>query len=324
MQYAKILGSGSYLPEKRVSNDDLAEFVDTSDEWIVSRTGIKFRHLAAENERTSDLAVIAAQRALADAGVAAEEIDLIVLATATPDMQFPSTGHHRAEQLGIAGCAAFDVQAVCAGFMYAIVTANAYIKSGMAKKVLVIGAETFSHILDWKDRTTCVLFGDGAGAVVLGASDEEGIIHGKLQADGGYLDLLKVPAQMAGGQICGNPYVEMDGPGVFKFAVKTLAKVAEEVLEEAGYHAGQIDWLVPHQANKRIIDSTAKHLGLSLDKSHRDRAKPRQYFGCIRSIGIGRRHQKRPHQARPDIVAGRYRRRFYLGSSIVKILIGKI
>ena len=150
--------------------------------------------------------------------------------------------------------------------MYAIVTANAYIKSGMAKKVLVIGAETFSHILDWKDRTTCVLFGDGAGAVVLGASDEEGIIHGKLQADGGYLDLLKVPAQMAGGQICGNPYVEMDGPGVFKFAVKTLAKVAEEVLEEAGYHAGQIDWLVPHQANKRIIDSTAKHLGLSLDK----------------------------------------------------------
>ena len=250
MQYAKILGSGSYLPEKRVSNDDLAEFVDTSDEWIVSRTGIKFRHLAAENERTSDLAVIAAQRALADAGVAAEEIDLIVLATATPDMQFPSTATIVQNKLGIAGCAAFDVQAVCAGFMYAIVTANAYIKSGMAKKVLVIGAETFSHILDWKDRTTCVLFGDGAGAVVLGASDEEGIIHGKLQADGGYLDLLKVPAQMAGGQI----------------AVKTLAKVAEEVLEEAGYHAEQIDWLVPHQANKRIIDSTAKHLGLSLDK----------------------------------------------------------
>lgn len=266
MQYAKILGSGSYLPEKRVSNDDLAEFVDTSDEWIVSRTGIKFRHLAAENERTSDLAVIAAQRALVDAGVAAEEIDLIVLATATPDMQFPSTATIVQNKLGIAGCAAFDVQAVCAGFMYAIVTANAYIKSGMAKKVLVIGAETFSHILDWKDRTTCVLFGDGAGAVVLGASDEEGIIHGKLQADGGYLDLLKVPAQMAGGQICGNPYVEMDGPGVFKFAVKTLAKVAEEVLEEAGYHAEQIDWLVPHQANKRIIDSTAKHLGLSLDK----------------------------------------------------------
>ena len=155
MQYAKILGSGSYLPEKRVSNDDLAEFVDTSDEWIVSRTGIKFRHLAAENERTSDLAVIAAQRALADAGVAAEEIDLIVLATATPDMQFPSTATIVQNKLGIAGCAAFDVQAVCAGFMYAIVTANAYIKSGMAKKVLVIGAETFSHILDWKDRTTC-------------------------------------------------------------------------------------------------------------------------------------------------------------------------
>ena len=302
MQYAKILGSGSYLPEKRVSNDDLAEFVDTSDEWIVSRTGIKFRHLAAENERTSDLAVIAAQRALADAGVAAEEIDLIVLATATPDMQFPSTATIVQNKLGIAGCAAFDVQAVCAGFMYAIVTANAYIKSGMAKKVLVIGAETLSHILDWKDRTTCVLFGDGAGAVVLGASDEEGIIHGKLQADGGYLDLLKVPAQMAGGQICGNPYVEMDGPGVFKFAVKTLAKVAEEA---------------HHRQHRQTSGSEP-------GQSHPDRAKPRQYFGRIRSVGIGRRHQKRPHQARTDIAAGRHRRRFYLGGGIVKILIGKI
>ena len=201
MQYAKILGSGSYLPEKRVSNDDLAEFVDTSDEWIVSRTGIKFRHLAVENERTSDLAVIAAQRALADAGVAAEEIDLIVLATATPDMQFPSTATIVQNKLGIAGCAAFDVQAVCAGFMYAIVTANAYIKSGMAKKALVIGAETFSHILDWKDRTTCVLFGDGAGAVVLGASDEEGIIHGKLQAESACADGRRTDLRQP---VCGN------------------------------------------------------------------------------------------------------------------------
>jgi len=266
MQYAKILGSGSYLPEKRVSNDDLAEFVDTSDEWIVSRTGIKFRHLAAENERTSDLAVIAAQRALADAGVAAEEIDLIVLATATPDMQFPSTATIVQNKLGIAGCAAFDVQAVCAGFMYAIVTANAYIKSGMAKKALVIGAETFSRIVDWNDRTTCVLFGDGAGAVVLGASDEAGIIHSKLHADGNYLSLLNTPAQIADGAICGTPFLQMDGQGVFKFAVKMLAKIADEVISEAGYTPDQIDWLVPHQANKRIIDSTAKHLGLDMEK----------------------------------------------------------
>lgn len=266
MHYAKILGSGSYLPAKRVSNDDLAQFVDTSDEWIQSRTGIQFRHFAAENELTSDLAVIAAQRALEAANLTGDDIDLIIVATATPDMQFPSTATIVQQKLGISGCAAFDVQAVCAGFMYALTTANAYIKSGMAKTVLVIGAETFSHILDWQDRTTCVLFGDGAGAVVLGASDEAGIIHSKLQADGSYLDLLKVPAHMAGGQICGNPYVEMDGPGVFKFAVKTLAKVAEDVLAEAGYEAKQVDWIVPHQANKRIIDSTVKHLGLSMDK----------------------------------------------------------
>ncbi|HFC8535874.1 beta-ketoacyl-ACP synthase III [Neisseria bacilliformis] len=266
MKYAKILGTGSYLPEKRLSNNDLAEFVDTSDEWITTRTGIKFRHIAAEHEKTSDLAAAAARRALDDAGVSAAEIGLIIVATATPDMQFPATATIVQHKLGIAGCPAFDVQAVCAGFMYALSTANAYIRSGMADKVLVIGAETFSRILDWRDRTTCVLFGDGAGAVVLGASDEPGIIGSRLQADGGYLDLLKVPAQMADGKICGNPYIEMDGPGVFKFAVKMLAKVAEDVLAEAGYAAGQIDWIVPHQANKRIIDSTAKHLGLPAEK----------------------------------------------------------
>ena len=266
MKYAKILGTGSYLPEKRLSNNDLAEFVDTSDEWITTRTGIKFRHIAAEHEKTSDLAAAAARRALDDAGVSAAEIGLIIVATATPDMQFPATATIVQHKLGIAGCPAFDVQAVCAGFMYALSTANAYIRSGMADKVLVIGAETFSRILDWRDRTTCVLFGDGAGAVVLGASDEPGIIGSRLQADGGYLDLLKVPAQMADGKICGNPYIEMDGSGVFKFAVKMLAKVAEDVLAEAGYAAGQIDWIVPHQANKRIIDSTAKHLGLPAEK----------------------------------------------------------
>ena len=267
MQYAKILGTGSYLPAQRVSNDDLAQKVDTSDEWITTRTGIKFRHIADESEKTSDLAAAAARHALADAGIAAGDIDLIVVATATPDMQFPSTATIVQQKLGIAnGCPAFDVQAVCAGFMYALNTAHAYIKSGMAQKVLVIGAETFSRILDWSDRTTCVLFGDGAGAVVLGASDEPGIIHSKLHADGNYLDLLNVPAQIADGQICGSPFVKMDGPGVFKFAVKMLSKVADDVLTEAGYQPEQIDWLIPHQANKRIIDATAKHLGLPLEK----------------------------------------------------------
>lgn len=268
MQYAKILGTGSYLPANRVSNDDLAKKVDTSDEWITTRTGIKFRHIADEHEKTSDLAVAAARRALQDAGVAADEIDLIIVATSTPDMIFPSTATIVQQKLGIGstGCPAFDVQAVCAGFMYALTTANAYIKSGMAEKVLVIGAETFSRIMNWEDRTTCVLFGDGAGAVVLGASDEPGIIHSKLQADGNYIDLLKTPGQVMNGQVCGTPFLTMDGPGVFKFAVKMLAKVADDVIKEAGYTPQQIDWLVPHQANKRIIDSTAKHLGLSIDK----------------------------------------------------------
>lgn len=266
MQYAKILGTGSYLPANRVSNEDLAKFVDTSDEWIYTRTGIKNRHIAADDEKTSDLAVQAAKAALADAGVEASEIDLIIVATATPDMQFPATATMVQHKLGVGGCPAFDVQAVCAGFMYAISTANAYIKSGMSKKALVIGAEVFSRIMDWNDRTTCVLFGDGAGAVVLGASDEPGIIHSKLQADGTYLDMLKVPAQMANGEIVGSPFLKMDGQAVFKFAVKTLAQAAEDVLHEAGMSADEVDWLVPHQANKRIIDSTAKHLGISMDR----------------------------------------------------------
>lgn len=266
MQYAKILGTGSYLPAKRVSNEDLAKFVDTSDEWISTRTGIKNRHIAADDEKTSDLAVHAAKAALADAGVNAAEIDLIIVATATPDMQFPATATMVQHKLGIGGCPAFDVQAVCAGFMYAISTANAYIKSGMSKKALVIGAEIFSRIMDWNDRTTCVLFGDGAGAVVLGASDEPGIVHSKLQADGSYLDMLNVPAQMANGEIVGSPFLKMDGQAVFKFAVKTLSQAAEDVLREVGMSTDDVDWIVPHQANKRIIESTAKHLGIGMDR----------------------------------------------------------
>ncbi len=266
MHYAKILGTGSYLPANRVSNDDLAKRIDTSDEWITTRTGIKNRHIAAEEEKTSDLAAYAAKKALESAGVGADEIDLIIVATATPDMQFPATATIVQHKLGIAGCPAFDVQAVCAGFMYALNTANAYIKSGMAKKALVIGAEIFSRIMDWSDRSTCVLFGDGAGAVVLGASDEPGIIHSRLQADGNHLDLLKVPAQIADGKVTGDPFLRMDGQGVFKFAVKCLSQVAEDVLKEAGMTAEAVDWIVPHQANKRIIESTAKHLGIPMEK----------------------------------------------------------
>ena len=195
MKHAKILGTGSYLPAHRVSNEELAQRVDTSDEWITTRTGIKARHIAADNEKTSDLAHAAALRALDDAGIAASEIDLIIVATATPDMQFPAAATIVQQKLGISGCPAFDVQAVCAGFVYAMATADAYIKSGMAKKALVIGADTFSRIMDWSDRRTCVLFGDGAGAVVLGASDEIGIIHSKLHADGNYLSLFLVEFQ---------------------------------------------------------------------------------------------------------------------------------
>ena len=266
MTYAKILGTGSYLPAKTLSNHDLAKIVDTSDEWITTRTGIKTRHIAADNEKCSDLAVAAAQNALEAAGVDAAEIDLIVVATSTPDMQFPATATIVQQKLGISGCPAFDVQAVCAGFMYAITTANAYIKSGMAKKALVIGADVFSRIMDWTDRRTCVLFGDGAGAVVLGASDEPGILHSKLLADGNYGYLLQIPGQIANGAVCGTPFLQMDGPGVFKFAVKALAKVAEDVIAEAGLTPEQIDWLVPHQANYRILESTAKHLKLGMEK----------------------------------------------------------
>ncbi len=266
MIHAKILGTGSYLPEKRVSNDDLAKTLDTSDEWIFSRTGIKARHIAAEDQNTSDLAMLAAQRAMASAGVLPQDIDLIILATSTPDIIFPSTACIVQEKLGIHNVPAFDVQAVCAGFMYALVTAQAYIQSNMAKKVLVIGADTFSHIMDWTDRASCVLFGDGAGAVVLGASQEQGIIHSKLTADGRYKDMLCTPGQVVGGQVVGSPYFYMDGSAVFKFAVKALSSIAEQVLSEANFPQEKVDWLVPHQANIRIIESTAKHLKLSMDK----------------------------------------------------------
>ncbi|MCO6504122.1 MAG: ketoacyl-ACP synthase III [Snodgrassella sp.] len=267
MLHAHILGTGSYLPDRRVSNDDLSKIVDTSDEWITSRTGIKTRHIAAENEQTSDLAVKAAQVALADAGVDAADIDLIIVATSTPDMTFPATACIVQNKLGIAGCPAFDVQAVCAGFMYAIATANAYIKSKMATKALVIGAETFSRLLDWSDRRSCVLFGDGAGAVILSASDQEGgILQTELRADGAYRHILQTPGKIASGNIEGSPYLFMDGQAVYKFAVKALANIAQQVMEKSGLHPSDIDWVIPHQANLRIIESTARHLNVPMDK----------------------------------------------------------
>ncbi len=270
-RYARILGTGSYLPPKRLSNAELAaqlarDGIETSDEWIVERTGIHARHFAEEGVSASDLALPAAQAALAAAGVAAHEIDLIIVATSTPDMVFPSTATLLQAKLGVAGCPAFDVQAVCSGFVYALTVADAMIKTGAASKALVIGAEVFSRILDFKDRTTCVLFGDGAGAVVLGASSTPGILATELHADGRHADILCVPGTVAGGRVLGDPLLKMDGQAVFKLAVGVLDKVARAVLEKAGRSEADIDWLIPHQANIRIMQGTAKKLKLSLDK----------------------------------------------------------
>ncbi|MEQ6289132.1 beta-ketoacyl-ACP synthase III [Vogesella sp. GCM10023246] len=266
MTYSRILGTGSYLPDTILTNAMLAERVETSDEWIVSRTGIHARHIAADDQKTSDLAYQASVKALESAGIAATDLDMIIVATTTPDMVFPSAACLLQEKLNVPGIPAFDVQAVCAGFMFALATADSYIKSGMAKQVLVVGAEVMSRVLDWDDRRTCVLFGDGAGAMVVGKSDAPGIMHVKLAADGRYQGILNTPAQIAGGKIQGIPYLHMDGPAVFKFAVKALSDIAEKTLAEAGVEQSAVDWLVPHQANLRIIESTAKHLGLSMDK----------------------------------------------------------
>lgn len=264
--YSRIAGTGSYLPAQRVTNDDIARKVDTSDEWIASRTGIRARHFAADNELSSDLALKAVESAIEAAGIARDEIDLLIVATTTPDHVFPSTATILQNKLGVYGFPAFDVQAVCAGFIYALTIADQFIRSGTAKCAVVVGAETFSHILNWQDRTTCVLFGDGAGAVVLKASDEPGILASKLHADGRHKDILNVPAKIRNGAIEGDPWVYMDGGAVFKFAVRSLADVAGETLAAAGLGQQDLDWLVPHQANIRIIESTAKHLKLPMEK----------------------------------------------------------
>ena len=265
-KYSKIIGTGSYLPEKVLTNFDLEKMVDTTHEWIFSRSGIAERHIAAEGEMTSDLAVQASRRAIEAAGVGLDEIDLIIVATTTPDQTFPSTACILQDKLGIRQGAAFDVQAVCAGFIYALTTADMYIRSGQARTALVVGAETLTRLLDWKDRTTCVLFGDGAGAVVLQASDTPGIINTRLRADGSQRGMLEAAGYIRNGAIQGNPYISMDGQAVFKFAVKVLSEVVDEVLADTGMPASSIDWLVPHQANIRIMEATAKKLGLGMDK----------------------------------------------------------
>jgi 3-oxoacyl-[acyl-carrier-protein] synthase III len=266
-RYSRITGTGSFLPPRRVTNADLAaelagKGVETSDEWIVERTGIRARHFAAPDVTTSDLGAHAARQALEAAGVAAAEIDLIIVATSTPDMVFPSSACILQNKLGIAGCAAFDVQAVCSGFVYALTVADALIKTGAANKALVIGAEVFSRILDFSDRTTCVLFGDGAGAVVLEASETPGILASDLHADGKHVGILCVPGTVSGGQILGDPLLKMDGQAVFKLAVGVLEDAARATLAKAGKTEADIDWLIPHQANIRIMQSTAKRLKL--------------------------------------------------------------
>ena len=264
--YAKIVGTGSYLPAKVLTNHDLEQVVDTTDEWIYTRTGIRQRHIAADGEMTSDLALQASRNALAAAGVAPADIDLIVVATTTPDMVFPGTACILQAKLGSKNCPAFDVQAVCAGFTYALATADQFVRSGKYEKVLVVGAETYSRILDWKDRSTCVLFGDGAGAVVLRRSETPGILSTHLHADGSHAGQLCVPGFVNGGQVAGRPLLQMDGGGVFKFAVKVLGELVDEALAASGLSKTDIDWLIPHQANIRIIQATAKKLGLSMEK----------------------------------------------------------
>jgi 3-oxoacyl-[acyl-carrier-protein] synthase-3 len=257
-----IAGTGRYLPARILTNEELAQRVATSDEWIRTRTGIRQRHIAADDEATSDLALHASREALAAAGIEAADVDLIIVATATPDMIFPSTACILQDKLGARGGAAFDVQAVCSGFVYALAIADKMVSSGAARNALVVGAEIYSRILDWSDRGTCVLFGDGAGAVVLVPSTAPGLLTSHLHADGAHRDILCVPGQVTSGVVTGSPFVQMDGGAVFKFAVKVLADVAQEALDATGKQANDIDWVIPHQANIRIMDATMKKLHL--------------------------------------------------------------
>ena len=265
--HSRIAGTGRYLPATVLTNDDLARRgVDTSDEWVRARTGIRQRHVAADEESTSDLALAASREALRAAGLAPPDVDLIIVATTTPDMIFPSTACILQDKLGAHGGPAFDVQAVCSGFVYALAIADGMVRSGAVRNALVVGAEIYSRILDWKDRKTCVLFGDGAGAVVLLPSDQPGILATRLYADGSHRGMLCVPGQVRNGKVAGHPFVQMDGQAVFKFAVRVLAEAADDALAACAMPRDAIDWLIPHQANLRIMDSTAKRLGIAHER----------------------------------------------------------
>ena len=266
MIWSRIVGTGSYLPRKVVTNADLARQMDTSDEWIRTRTGIRQRHIAEPSQTSSDLAVEASRAALAAARIPPQEIDLIIVATSTPDYIFPSTACIMQAKLGIKGCAAFDIQAVCSGFVYALAIADKLIRSGQHRCALIVGTEVYSRILDWKDRGTAVLFGDGAGAVILRADSKPGIMASALHADGAYADILSVPGNVCGGKIVGSPFLQMDGQAVFKFAVKVLDEVARETLAMCSLTPADVDWLIPHQANVRILEATARKLGIDLQK----------------------------------------------------------
>ncbi len=266
MIYSRIAGTGSFLPPRVVTNEELSKKLDTSDAWIQERTGIRQRHIAEPSQASSDLAFEASRRALEAAGVTAADIDLIIVATSTPDFIFPSTACLLQARLGVKGCAAFDVQAVCSGFVYALATADSMIKNRMAKKALVVGAEVFSRILDWNDRGTAVLFGDGAGAVVLAADDKPGLHASVLHADGGQVGILSVPGNVCGGKITGSPFLQMQGKEVFKLAVRVLDESAREVIAAAGMKLEDIDWLIPHQANIRILEATARRMGVPRER----------------------------------------------------------
>jgi 3-oxoacyl-[acyl-carrier-protein] synthase III len=264
--HSRIVGTGSYLPSKVLTNRDLERLVDTSDEWIYTRTGIRQRHIAAEKESASDLALAASRKAIEAAGIQPRDVDLIVVATTTPDMVFPSTACILQAKLGIRNGPAFDMQAVCSGFVYGLAAADQFMRSGQYGHALVVGAEVYSRILDWKDRSTCVLFGDGAGAVVLKRVRTPGILSSHLHADGSHADMLCVPGTVRGGEISGEPLLKMEGNAVFRFAVKVLEEVASEALRANHLEKKDLDWLIPHQANIRIIQATAKKLGLSMEK----------------------------------------------------------
>jgi 3-oxoacyl-[acyl-carrier-protein] synthase-3 len=266
MIFSRIAGTGGYLPPTVLGNDELAKRVDTSDAWIRERTGIRQRHIADKSQASSDLALEASRRALEAAGMAAGQIDLIVVATSTPDFIFPSTACLLQAKLGVKGGAAFDVQAVCSGFVYGLAIADNFIRAGTHKSALVVGAEVFSRILDWNDRATCVLFGDGAGAVVLTAAQKPGVHASVLHADGSLAGILSVPGNVCGGAIIGSPFLQMQGSQVFKVAVRVLDEAAREVVAAAGMKLEDVDWLIPHQANVRILEATAKRLGLPRER----------------------------------------------------------